>query len=122
MARTVAAISTAQGVGGISVIRISGDDAISIADKCFKAFSGKPLSEHKGYEAAYGEIVSDEGVIDDGVALVFRAPKSYTGEDTVELSLHGGTLVTKNALRAVLNCGASLAEGGEFTKRAFLNG
>ncbi len=120
---TVAAISTPQGEGGISVIRISGDDAINIADKCFFAFSGKPLSALSGYSAAYGQIKTNDGsVIDDGVALLFRAPKSYTGEDTVEISVHGGNAASRAVLRRILECGARLAEGGEFTKRAFLNG
>lgn len=120
---TVAAISTPLGEGGISVIRISGDDAVKIADKCFCAFSGKKLSALSGYSAAYGQVKTQEGeAIDDCVALVFKAPKSYTGEDTVEISVHGGRIVAKNVLRRILECGAHLAEGGEFTKRAFLNG
>ena len=120
--KTIAAVSTPPGEGGISVIRISGDNAINIADKCFKSFSGKKLCELKGYSALYGEVVSKKTVIDDAVALVFLAPKSFTGENTVEISVHGGKIVARNALRAVLDCGASVAENGEFTKRAFLNG
>lgn len=120
--RTIAAIATPLGEGGIGVIRISGDNAISIADKCFKAFSGVKLSSLKGYEAAYGNLLDGDEVLDDGIALLFKAPKSYTGEDVVELSVHGGRLMVKNVLRAVLNSGAHLAEAGEFTKRAFLNG
>ncbi len=119
---TVAAISTPMGEGGIGVIRISGEDAIKIADGCFKSFSGKALAELDGYSALYGRVTDGNDVIDDAVALVFRAPKSYTGEDVVEISVHGGRIVTKKALRAVLQGGASLASGGEFTKRAFLNG
>ncbi|MBO4467828.1 MAG: tRNA uridine-5-carboxymethylaminomethyl(34) synthesis GTPase MnmE, partial [Clostridia bacterium] len=121
-ARTIAAISTPPGEGGISVIRISGDDALSVADKCFRSFSGKSLSSLKGYSALYGEIVSGHDVVDDAVALVFRAPKSYTGEDTVELSVHGGKLVAQKVLRIAFDCGAVPADRGEFTKRAFLNG
>lgn len=121
--KTVAAISSPMGVGGIGVIRISGEEAINIADRCFRAFSGRKLTSLKGYTAAYGEITEENGVcIDDGVALVFRAPKSYTGENVVEISVHGGTEVLKQSLRRVLACGASPAAGGEFTKRAFLNG
>ncbi|MBQ8203226.1 MAG: tRNA uridine-5-carboxymethylaminomethyl(34) synthesis GTPase MnmE [Clostridia bacterium] len=120
---TVAAISTPSGEGGISVIRISGDDAIAIADSCFCAFSGERLSSLAGYRAAYGEVKDSDGaVLDDGVALVFRAPKSFTGEDTVEISIHGGRVVARGVLRRILECGAKLAAGGEFTKRAFLNG
>lgn len=120
--RTVAAIATPLGDGGIGVIRISGADAIEIADKCFKAFSGVKLSALGGYEAAYGQIFDGDEVLDDGVALVFKAPKSYTGEDVVELSVHGGRLILKSVLRTVLKCGALPAPAGEFTKRAFLNG
>lgn len=121
--RTIAAIATPLGEGGIGVIRISGENAISAAEKCFKAFSGTPLSALEGYRAAYGRVTDTNGdTVDDAVALVFRAPKSYTGEDTVEISIHGGRTVTRRVLRRVLECGAVLAEGGEFTKRAFLNG
>ena len=120
--RTIAAIATPLGEGGIGVIRISGEKAVSIADKCFKAFSGVKLSALKGYEAAYGNLLNGQEVLDDGIALVFKAPKSYTGEDVVELSVHGGILMLKSVLRAVLQAGADLASAGEFTKRAFLNG
>ncbi|MBE6777108.1 MAG: tRNA uridine-5-carboxymethylaminomethyl(34) synthesis GTPase MnmE [Ruminococcaceae bacterium] len=120
--RTIAAIATPLGEGSLGVIRISGDNAIAVADKVFKSFSGKKLSELSGYSAAYGEIVENKKVIDDGVALVFRSPKSYTGEDVVEISIHGGRLMLKSALRVILQNGAFMAGPGEFTKRAFLNG
>ena len=121
--QTIAAIATPLGEGGISVIRISGKDAINIADKCFFAFSGKKLASLGGYQAAYGKITDERGnTIDDAVALVFLAPKSYTGENVVEISVHGGTVVARQVLRRILACGATLATGGEFTKRAFLNG
>lgn len=120
--RTVAAISTPAGEGGIGVIRISGSEAVEIADRCFKAFSGKRLAELKGYHAAYGQIISNGEALDDAVALVFHAPHSYTGEDTVELSVHGGRLMVKAVLRAVLAAGAALADRGEFSKRAYQNG
>ncbi len=121
--RTIAAIATPLAEGGISVIRISGENAISVAEKCFCAFSGEKLSSLSGYQAAYGKVVDNEKeTLDDAVALVFRAPKSYTGEDVVEISCHGGTVVARQVLRRVLECGATLATGGEFTKRAFLNG
>ncbi len=120
--RTVAAISTPTGEGGISVIRISGEKAIEIADKVFVSASGKKLSSLKGYTALFGEVVDKDNKIDDAVALVFRAPKSYTGEDVVEISVHGGGYITKKALRSILSAGADNAAPGEFTKRAFLNG
>ncbi len=120
--RTIAAIATPLGEGSLGVIRISGDKAIEIADKVFFAFSGKELNSMSGYSAAYGEIKENGKVLDDGVALVFRAPKSYTGEDVVEISIHGGNLMLKSVLRVVLQNGAFMAQAGEFTKRAFLNG
>ena len=119
---TVAAISTAQGEGGIGVIRISGDNALQIADKIFNSISGKKVTEMKGYTASFGKIFENGEDIDEAVALVFKAPHSYTGEDVVELSCHGGLYITKRVLRAVLNAGAAPAQAGEFTKRAFLNG
>lgn len=121
-ATTIAAISTAQGQGGIGVIRISGEDAITIADKVFKGVSNKKLCELKGYQGAFGNIIKDGEVIDEAVAMVYRSPKSYTGEDVVELSCHGGMFITKEVLRAVFDSGAKPALAGEFTKRAFLNG
>ncbi len=121
--RTIAAIATPLGEGGISVIRISGENAIDVAEKCFFAFSGEKLSNMGGYQAAYGKVTDEnDNIIDDAVALVFRAPKSYTGENVVEISTHGGSIVARQVLRRVLSFGAVLATGGEFTKRAFLNG
>lgn len=122
MEKTIAAISTANGVGGLGVIRISGENAIAVADKVFCSVSGKKLSDLRGYTAAYGKIVDNRELIDEAVVLVFRAPHSYTGEDVAEISCHGGLYVTKRVLRAVLQNGAAPAEPGEFTKRAFLNG
>lgn len=121
--KTIAAISTAQGEGGIGVIRISGEQAVAIGDKVFCGVNGKKLSSMKGYTAAFGKIVNqnNEGV-DEAVALVFKAPHSYTGEDVVELSCHGGVFITQQVLRSVLEAGAVPAQAGEFTKRAFLNG
>ena len=122
---TIAAISTAHGVGGIGVIRISGEDATKIADKVFVPFVGEKencLQKLCGYCAKYGKIIYEKEYIDDAVVLVFKAPNSYTGEDVVEISCHGGLYITKRVLRAVLEAGACPAEPGEFTKRAFLNG
>lgn len=120
---TIAAISTAKGVGGIGVIRISGDDAIKIASKVFAPFNNSTkVMDMKGYTAKYGKVVKNGEVIDEAVLLIFRAPYSYTGEDVAEISCHGGLFVTREVLRAVLDEGAILAGPGEFTKRAFLNG
>lgn len=120
---TIAAISTPPGVGGIGILRISGDRAREIASSVFKpANPKKDLTVMEGYTAVYGHVFSLEGeLIDEAIALVFATPKSYTGEDVVELSCHGGTAVMQKVLRSVLEAGASLAEPGEFTKRAFLN-
>lgn len=119
---TIAAISTAQGQGGIGVIRISGIDAVKIADKVFSKFNNEKLENAKGYTAHFGYVFYNGEKIDECIATVFRAPHSYTGEDVVELSCHGGIFVTKTVLRAVLDNGAVIAQAGEFTKRAFLNG
>ena len=120
--RTIAAVATPPGEGSVGVIRISGEKAVQIADSVFFAVSDKPLSVLKGYSAAYGEIRDGDAVLDDAVALVFKAPKSYTGEDVVEISVHGGALILRDTLRLLYKKGAFPAEPGEFTKRAFLNG
>lgn len=122
MEKTIAAIATPHAVGGISVIRVSGPEAIAVCDRCFRAVSGKPLSALPGYHAAYGTVTDGKTVADEAVALVYRAPKSYTGEDVVEISCHGGLYLTQEVLRIILDNGAVPAEAGEFTKRAFLNG
>lgn len=119
---TIAAISTGQAAGGIGIVRISGENALSVADRIFKTVSGIKLEKLSGYKAAFGKVFLEEKCVDEAVALVFKAPKSYTGEDVVEISCHGGLLVTKQVLRAALANGAVPAEAGEFTKRAFLNG
>ena len=119
---TVAAISTGRAPGGIGIVRISGENAVAVADKVFSSFNGKKLCEIPGYSALYGKAHGKNGHIDNVVALVFKAPKSYTGEDVVEISCHGGLFVTDRVLNAVFEAGAVPAEAGEFTKRAFLNG
>lgn len=119
---TIAAISTAQGQGGIGVIRVSGEQAFTIVDKIFKSVSGKKIMEIKGYTALFGHIYNNEEVLDEAVVLKYVAPKSFTGENVVEISCHGGMYITKEVLNAVIMAGASLAEPGEFTKRAYLNG
>lgn len=119
---TIAAISTAQGQGGIGVIRVSGEQAFTIVDKIFKSVSGKKIMDIKGYTALFGHIYNNEEVLDEAVVLKYVAPKSFTGENVVEISCHGGMYITKEVLNAVIMVGASLAEPGEFTKRAYLNG
>ena len=119
---TIAAISTGNAPAGIGVIRISGDDAVKIADKVFECRDGSRLADLGGYRAKFGSIVIDGVRQDDAVALVFLAPKSYTGENVVELSVHGGMLGVQKTLDAVFAAGAVPAGAGEFTKRAFING
>lgn len=119
---TIAAISTGMAAGGIGIVRISGENAIKIADSIFSSVSGRKIADISGYCALYGKAIDGEAVLDTVVALLFRAPKSYTGEDVVEISCHGGLYITKRVLRAALSAGAVPAEPGEFTKRAFLNG
>ena len=119
---TIAAISTPNAVGGIAVIRISGEDAIAVAERIFSPYGGKKVADMAGYTCAYG-IAHDSGErLDDCILTVFRAPHSYTGEDVAELSCHGGLYVTRKILRAAFANGAVNAEAGEFTKRAYLNG
>lgn len=121
--RTVAAIATPPGRGGIAVIRLTGSDSYTIAEKVFSPDKAeKKLIDAKGYTALYGQFVKDGEPFDEGIALCFRAPHSYTGEDVVELSCHGGEMVTQQLLLACIKAGAKPAEAGEFTKRAVLNG
>ena len=116
----IAAIATPVGEGGIAVIRISGRDAIKKVNSCFK---GKDLMSVTTHTVHFGKIIQKDGrVVDEVLATVFQSPKSYTGEDTVEISCHGGVLVTQAVLEAVLSQGIRSAEPGEFTQRAFLNG
>ena len=117
---TICAISTPAGVGGIAVVRISGPQAISIADSIWQ---GKRLADAATHSVHYGTILDKHGnVVDDCVATVFRAPKSFTGEDVVELSVHGSVYVQKTTVTLLNDAGARLAERGEFTRRAFANG
>lgn len=120
---TIAAIATPIGEGGISVIRVSGPDALTIADCVFRG--KKRIAEMPTHTAAFGNIIDPCGnneVLDQVVAIVYRSPHSYTGEDVVEISCHGGMLVTKSILNVLFDAGARHATPGEFTKRAFLNG
>ncbi len=122
---TIAAISTPRGVGGIAVIRISGSKAVDIADKIFLPKEKKYnrlLSKVESNKAVYGDILSGGKIVDDGISVVFRSPKSFTGEDVVEISCHGGLLLSEMVLHSALISGCKAAEAGEFTKRAFING
>src|SRR2546430_9566327 len=118
---TIAAISTPAGEGAIAMVRISGPDAISIAGKSFRG--KEPPSQFASHVQHLGEIVRDTGQLIDQVMMsIHHAPASYTGEDLVEISCHGGTLVTAKDLEGCLRAGARAARPGEFTERAFLNG
>ncbi|NLG81243.1 MAG: tRNA uridine-5-carboxymethylaminomethyl(34) synthesis GTPase MnmE [Bacilli bacterium] len=117
---TIVAISTAQGIGAISIVRLSGQEAIDIVSKIFK---GKDLHKVHSHTINYGHIINpdDNSIIDEVLVSVMRSPKTYTTEDIVEINCHGGPLVTQKILELLLTLGARLAEPGEFTKRAFLN-
>ncbi|MFA6948647.1 MAG: tRNA uridine-5-carboxymethylaminomethyl(34) synthesis GTPase MnmE [Eubacteriales bacterium] len=124
---TIAAISTPYGRGGVALIRISGSSAVEIAEKMFVPRGKKTLGENTPRTAIYGDIyavTADGGryICDDGIATLFAAPSSYTGEDTVEITCHGGILLSQTVLSSIFICGARPAEAGEFTKRAYLNG
>lgn len=120
MSRTIAALATAPGIAGLNVVRISGENAISIADKCFDGKS--TLAEAKTHTIHYGKFVSDNTLIDTVTASVFKAPNSYTGEDTIEFGCHGGNIIAGQIVDALLEAGAVIPEPGEFTRSAFLNG
>ena len=119
---TIVAVATCPGNGGISIIRISGDEAVEIADKVFVFGQNDKLAESESHILHYGHAVYEGRIIDECMAVVMRAPKSYTKEDCVEIHCHGGALVTENVLTSLIKSGAVPAEPGEFTKRAFLNG
>ncbi len=116
---TIAAISTALGVGAVSIIRLSGTDAVAIANKIFK---GNDLTKVKSHTINYGHIIDKEEIVDEVLVSVMLSPKTYTKEDIIEINCHGGINTTNRVLSLVLSNGARLAEPGEFTKRAFLNG
>ena len=125
---TIAAIATACGEGGVGIVRVSGKEAIAVADRMFEARSGVPARDQKSFTARYGHVVSRKpsqgsaDVVDEALLLVMRAPKSFTAEDTAEFQVHGGTVVLQEVLALAVREGARLALPGEFTKRAFLNG
>ena len=120
--KTIVAISTPIGVGGISMVRVTGDESLEIAQKIFKAYDGTLLKDMPGYTAKVGRAFYKEKCIDEVVAVVFRAPRSFTCEDIVQIDCHGGLLITQTVLRAFLDAGAVMAGPGEFSKRSFLNG
>lgn len=119
---TIAAISTGMTNSGIGVVRISGEDAVKVADRIFRKPNGRKLSEEKTFTIHYGHIYDENELIDEVLVMLMRGPRSYTAEDTVEIDCHGGVLVMRKILETVVKNGARLAEPGEFTKRAFLNG
>ena len=119
---TIVSISTAPGIGGIGIIRMSGEKSFEILGKIFKAKVPKKIEEIDGYTMKYGHIIEDDEIIDEVLVSFFKSPKSYTTEDMCEINSHGGNVVVKKILELCLNYGADLAEPGEFTKRAFLNG
>lgn len=118
----IAAISTAPGIGGIGIVRMSGEDTFKVLNKIFKPKNPVNLDEVKGYTIKYGYIVNNDEIIDEVLVSFFRAPNSYTTEDLCEISSHGGAYIVRKILETCLENGADLAEPGEFTKRAFLNG
>ncbi len=119
---TICANSTAMG-GAIGIIRISGTDAINVADSIFRTTSGKKLNDAKGYTMHYGQVTrTDGGIIDDAIATIYRAPHSYTGENSVEISCHGSSYIIQTILSLLIQHGCQMAQPGEFTQRAFLNG
>ena len=121
---TICAISTAPGVGGIAVIRVSGPDTFKICDRIFRPKkAGKSLSTQKAYTLTYGSIVgNNDETIDEVIATVFRAPHSFTGEDTVEIPCHRSTYIQQQILQSLISSGCRIAQPGEYTQRAFLNG
>lgn len=119
MEDTIVAISTALGIGAISIVRLSGENAIDIVNNCFK---GKDLTKVDSHTINYGYIYNDKELIDEVLVSIMKSPKTYTTEDVVEINCHGGIVSTTKILQTMIENGARLAEPGEFTKRAFLNG
>ena len=123
METTIAAISTAMSASGIGIVRISGEDAMDVISRIYRSKNGKKnIKEVKSHTIHYGYICDGEETVDEVLVMVMRGPKTYTGEDTVEIDCHGGVFAMKKVLETVLKNGAQVAEPGEFTKRAFLNG
>ncbi len=124
---TIVAIATPPGEGGVGVVRLSGPNAVVICDVIFRSKCGRPASTQKSHTVRFGWAVEGKGsgkesLIDEALLLIMRSPKSYTGEDVAEISAHGGNALLKRIVAEAVRAGARLAEKGEFTKRAFLNG
>lgn len=119
---TIAAIATSLSESGISIIRISGNEALEVADRMIMTKNGKKVSDFKSHTIHYAHVIDEDNIIDEVMVSFMKAPHSFTAEDTIEINCHGGVLVTKKVLQLVLRNGARLAEPGEFTKRSFLNG
>ncbi|MGL5711878.1 MAG: tRNA uridine-5-carboxymethylaminomethyl(34) synthesis GTPase MnmE [Paraclostridium sp.] len=119
---TIAAIATAPGEGGIGIIRISGEKSLQVANSIFKSISGKKIEEYNKRTLVYGHIIDNEKVIDEVLVAFMKGPNSYTTEDVIEINCHGGFISVKKILELILSKDVRLAEQGEFTKRAFLNG
>ena len=119
---TIAAIATAPGEGGIGIIRISGEKSLQVAQSIFKSKSGKMIKDYNARTLIYGTVVDNEKVIDEVLVAYMKGPNSYTAEEVIEINCHGGFISVKKILELILSKGVRLAEAGEFTKRAFLNG
>ena len=120
---TIVAISTAPGIGGIGIIRMSGEDSFNILEKVFDAKKKEDIDKIKGYTIKYGNIVDEnKNIIDEVIVSYFKEPRSYTAENMCEINSHGGIVIMNKILDLCLRNGAQMAEPGEFTKRAFLNG
>ena len=119
MPKTIVAQATATGLSGLTVIRISGDDAFHIADKCFQG--KKKIVDAKSHTILYGNFVDGDEIIDDVTVSIFKSPNSYTGENTVEFGSHGGSAIPTKIIQTLLKAGCKHAEPGEFTRRAFIN-
>lgn len=119
---TICARATASGFGAIAVIRVSGPEAFAVVDRCFRSMDGVLVADTPGWRVKFGQFFDHDELLDEVVVTVFRAPRSYTGEDSVEISCHGSEYIAQRILQTLMASGARLAEGGEFTRRAFLNG
>jgi tRNA modification GTPase len=117
---TICAVSTPAGVGGVAIVRVSGPDAISIADSVLSM--SKPLAEKKANTVSFGRLVKKDEILDEVLVSIFRAPYSFTGEDVVEIAVHGSVFIQREAIKLLLAAGCRMADHGEFTKRAFMNG